>query len=214
MATPRLAIRATALGGVSSRAIAPRAATWICPPRAPFGTTSSQGARTSLATAGATARPRAPSRTTVPVSTIRWSSSDSTPSRLWTFEEINQTLTAPTSTSTSTTTPKVTLIDVREPSELARTGRIPGALNVPISSAPDSFHIGADEFEERYGFARPDPEDGGGGGGNVVVFYCKAGVRSRAAAQIARSAGWRAEAVGEYPGSWLDWVEKGGKIER
>jgi rhodanese-related sulfurtransferase len=40
------------------------------------------------------------------------------------------------------------------------------------------------------------------------VFYCKAGVRSRAAAELARQAGW--EKVGEYPGSWLDWEKNGG----
>lgn len=97
------------------------------------------------------------------------------------------------------------MTDVREPGELQQTGRIPGAVNVPITSAPDSFHISDEEFEDRFGFPRParDAE---------VVFYCKAGVRSRAAAGLAREAGWTR--VGEYPGSWLDWFEKGGKAER
>lgn len=75
-------------------------------------------------------------------------------------------------------------------------------------SAPDSFHIDADEFRDRYGFERPDPNEEDG----EIVFYCKAGVRSRAAAELAKQAGYRN--VGEYPGSWLDWVEKGGKVER
>lgn len=44
------------------------------------------------------------------------------------------------------------------------------------------------------------------------MFYCKAGVRSRAAAGLAREAGWKR--VGEYPGSWIDWAGKGGKVER
>ncbi len=44
-----------------------------------------------------------------------------------------------------------------------------------------------------------------------VVFYCKAGVRSRAAAGLAREAGWTS--VGEYPGSWMDWSERGGKVQ-
>lgn len=43
-----------------------------------------------------------------------------------------------------------------------------------------------------------------------VVFYCKSGVRSRAAAELARQAGF--EQVGEYPGSWMDWVKKGGQV--
>jgi rhodanese-related sulfurtransferase len=97
------------------------------------------------------------------------------------------------------------LLDVREPHELQESGRIPGALNIPVSSAPDSFHISADEFEDRYGYPRPPPDA-------EVVFYCRAGVRSRAAAGLARDAGWTK--VGEYPGSWLDWFVRGGKVER
>ncbi|KAJ9131171.1 hypothetical protein NKR23_g11850, partial [Pleurostoma richardsiae] len=93
----------------------------------------------------------------------------------------------------------------REPSELKSTGHIPHAVNIPITSAADSFHISDEEFEDRFGYPRP-PKD------REVVFYCKAGVRSRAAAGLAREAGWTK--VGEYPGSWLDWEGKGGKIER
>ncbi|KAK3324244.1 Rhodanese-like domain-containing protein, partial [Cercophora scortea] len=95
--------------------------------------------------------------------------------------------------------------DTREPGELQDTGRIPGAINIPIKTAPDSFHISADEFEDRFGYPRPAPDA-------EVIFYCRSGVRSRAAAGLARDAGWTN--VGEYPGSWLDWAAKGGKVER
>ncbi|KAK4166003.1 cytochrome P450 61 [Cladorrhinum sp. PSN259] len=105
------------------------------------------------------------------------------PSKIWNFEEV----------------------DSREPSELQETGRIPGAINIPVKSAPDSFFIPEDEFEDHYGFPRPSKD-------TEVLFYCRAGVRSRAAAELAKHAGWTN--VGEYPGSWLDWFEKGGKIER
>jgi rhodanese-related sulfurtransferase len=44
-----------------------------------------------------------------------------------------------------------------------------------------------------------------------VVFYCKAGVRCRTAAEFARQGGW--ENVSEYPGSWLDWEKNGGERE-
>ncbi|KAL3428386.1 rhodanese-like domain-containing protein [Phlyctema vagabunda] len=97
------------------------------------------------------------------------------------------------------------LIDVREPGELQSTGQIPSAINIPISSQPDSFFISADEFEDRYGFQRPAQD-------TEVVFYCKAGVRSRAAAELAGQAGWTN--VAEYPGSWLDWERNGGEKER
>lgn len=41
-----------------------------------------------------------------------------------------------------------------------------------------------------------------------MVFYCKAGVRSRAAAQLARRAGFGA-GKGEFVGSWMEWEGRG-----
>ncbi|KAH6631654.1 Rhodanese-like domain-containing protein [Chaetomium tenue] len=119
------------------------------------------------------------------------------PSKIWDFEALEKLTTAPH--------PSITIIDVREPHELTESGRIPGAINIPVSTAADSFHISEEEFEDRFGHPRParDAE---------VVFYCRAGVRSRAAAGLARDAGW--EKVGEYPGSWLDWAGRGGEVER
>ncbi|KAI1800498.1 Rhodanese-like protein [Daldinia bambusicola] len=204
MATRRLALNSagTTLRGSTSRLIGsgsssssvsiPIATSHLL--RASFGTTP-QAAR-------ALARPQVLPRT-APRSIRRSSDSAASggQSKIWNFEQVQAAISSPGSS------PKVTIIDVREPSELVATGRIPGALNVPVGSAPDSFHIPADEFADRYGFERPPSADGG-----EVVFYCKAGVRSRAAAQIAREAGWKN--VGEYPGSWLEWVAKGGKIER
>ena len=97
------------------------------------------------------------------------------------------------------------MIDVREPSELHATGRIPTAHNLPINSAPEALFLPADDFEERFGFKKPSSV-------TEVVFYCKSGVRSRAAAGLARQAGW--ERVGEYQGSWIDWEKKGGVKEK
>ncbi|GAB1318804.1 Thiosulfate sulfurtransferase rdl2, mitochondrial [Madurella fahalii] len=119
------------------------------------------------------------------------------PSKIWDFEGLQKLAASPD--------PSITIIDVREPAELQQTGRIPGAINVPITSAPDSFHISDEEFEDRFGYPRP-------GRDTEVVFYCKAGVRSRGAAGLAKDAGWTK--VGEFPGSWLEWYEKGGKVER
>ncbi|KAK5443501.1 Thiosulfate sulfurtransferase rdl2, mitochondrial [Exophiala xenobiotica] len=98
------------------------------------------------------------------------------------------------------------LIDVREPSELQSTGKIPGSQNLPIKSAPDAFFLGPEEFEERFGWQKPGPND-------EVIFYCKAGVRSRAAAQLAGQAGFGGK-IGEFPGSWVEWEGKGGEVER
>ncbi|KAI2624305.1 Rhodanese-like protein [Hypoxylon sp. NC1633] len=217
MATRRLAM--TAALRVSSRATSTGPVAAPGTPRVlrvAFGTAfrGPRATRTSAAetpaAAAAIARPRILRHTpgAFPASaSVRWSSDSAGEGKIWNFEDINAALSRTTKPGTAPAA-KITLIDVREPSELASTGRIPGALNIPISSAPDSFHVSAAEFEERFGFERPRPDADGG----ELVLYCKAGVRSRAAAAIARDAGFAR--VGEYPGSWLDWVEKGGKVER
>ncbi|KAL7895377.1 Rhodanese-like domain-containing protein [Trichoderma sp. SZMC 28014] len=119
-------------------------------------------------------------------------------SRIWGFDEIK------TLVEKKDPKEKVILVDVREPYELLDTGKIPGAINIPITSAVQSFHISDEDFEDLYGYARP-PKDAS------LVFYCKAGVRAKAAAGLAQHAGW--ESVGEYPGSWLDWDKNKGPIE-
>ena len=125
-------------------------------------------------------------------------------SKIYTFTDI-QTLSSSILGGSSSLPTKTILIDTREPSELQNTGTIPGSINIPITSAPDSFFISEEEFEDRFGFQRPGKEE-------EVVFFCKAGVRSRAAAELAMRAGW--EKVGEYPGSWGEWEGAGGKSQR
>jgi rhodanese-related sulfurtransferase len=95
---------------------------------------------------------------------------------------------------------RTVLIDVREPHEYAA-GFIPTALNIPITSQPDALFLSNEDFEDRFGFAKPllDQE---------VVFYCRSGVRSAAAAQLAVQNGYTD--VAEYQGSWLDWEKRGG----
>jgi len=129
-------------------------------------------------------------------SQLRFYSQQDCPSKIYNFTEI-QALTKKPS-------PNTILIDTREPSELQTTGTIPGSLNIPVTSKPDAFFITPEEFEDRFGFERPGKD-------KEVVFYCRAGVRSRAAAGLARQAGW--ENVSEYSGSWLDWEKNGGEKE-
>ncbi|OLN95593.1 Thiosulfate sulfurtransferase RDL2, mitochondrial [Colletotrichum chlorophyti] len=119
-----------------------------------------------------------------------------TGSKLWTYEQMAELAKDPKG---------VVIVDTREPGELVDTGRIPTAINIPVATAPESFHMTEEDFEDRYGFARPGKE-------TELVFYCKAGVRSRALAALAKEAGWKN--VGEYPGSFLDWARNGGKVER
>lgn len=183
--------------------------------------------------------------------------------KVYTFEEI-----APLATSPS---PRRILIDVREPSELQETGRIPGAYSMPLTSNPDAFYLSDEDFFDRFGFEKPHAADTATGsissgeavgrkvaaggnpfsakmkeretdsglnadgvdsmkvneeagaaatvGGNEgdegikeVIFYCKAGVRSRAAARMARE--WGGLKVGQYAEGWMGWEKQGGKSER
>lgn len=122
------------------------------------------------------------------------------PPRSYNYQEIVDITTSPS--------PNQILIDVREPSELLATGRIPTAKSVPISSAPDAFFMSEEDFEAKFGFPRPGEKD-------EVIFYCKAGVRSRQAALLAGQARPMFGAkIGNYNGSWLDWEKNGGKVEK
>ena len=109
--------------------------------------------------------------------------------------------------STQSSKPPI-LVDVREPHELQQTGHIPGARNLPVTSLPSHLFLPADEFEDALGWPKPVA-------GDEVVFYCKSGVRSRAAANMVL-AEWGKDgvAVGEFPGSWLEWEKRGGQSEK
>ena len=102
---------------------------------------------------------------------------------------------------------------------------MPGAKSMPITSNPEAIFLPAEEFEEKFGFEKPSSdglEEGKGanigkegGGEKEVIFYCKAGVRSRAAARmVGMEGGWKGVKVGDLPGGWLEWEKNGGKVER
>ncbi|KAJ5142772.1 uncharacterized protein N7515_001559 [Penicillium bovifimosum] len=133
--------------------------------------------------------------------------------RQWGFEEITAAL--PTTSPNSPTHAPLILIDVREPAELTGTGIIPSAVCIPLASQPDAMYLTPDEFETRFGFPKPDPGPSAEGGEPAqMVFYCKAGVRAKAAAQMAVQAGYDPATIGVYMGSWLDWERNGGKVEK
>ncbi|KAG5925496.1 hypothetical protein E4U42_004234 [Claviceps africana] len=95
-------------------------------------------------------------------------------------------------------------VDVREPDELRQTGRIPGAVHIPMS-AGDVYDAPEEVFRGRYGCEKPPL-------GSHLVFYCKAGVRAMRVAGWAGQAGWKK--VGAYVGSWDEWEKRGGPVDR
>ncbi|CAG9939129.1 unnamed protein product [Clonostachys rosea f. rosea IK726] len=147
-------------------------------------------------------RPLTPRATVATKITSRSYSDDAIPgSRQWNHMDIKEQIKA---NESSDDKPSVIFVDVREPEELFTTGKIPGAINIPITSAVQSFHISDEDFVDLYGFERPAKDA-------ELMFYCKAGVRARSAAGLAQHAGWTN--VGEYSGSWIDWQAHNGPVE-
>ncbi|KAF7190135.1 Thiosulfate sulfurtransferase RDL2, mitochondrial [Pseudocercospora fuligena] len=127
---------------------------------------------------------------------VRWHSASGSLSKVYDFSTIKDLSEKPSA--------ERILIDVREPSEY-EAGYIPTAINLPIKSQPDALFLPEEEFEDRFGFEKPATD-------KEVVFYCKSGVRSSAAAQLAQQHGYTN--VAEYRGSWLDWTKNGGTASK
>lgn len=114
-------------------------------------------------------------------------SKEETP-KVYTYEAIKQLSEHPVDSKV--------IVDVREPAELEE-GYIPGAVNIPFKSAPGALDLSPEEFEEEFKFKKPSKD-------KELVFYCLAGVRSTAAADLAQIFGYKK--LGNYVGSWEDWV--------
>ncbi|KAF9535571.1 Rhodanese-like domain-containing protein [Crepidotus variabilis] len=92
------------------------------------------------------------------------------------------------------------IIDVREPDEVIQ-GMIPGAVNLPLSVMSGALHLPHQEFKDKFGFEKPRKNQ-------EVVFYCRSGMRSSTAADVAKRNGWDTNKILNYKGSWLEWTAK------
>lgn len=99
---------------------------------------------------------------------------------------------------TSSPSGNITIIDVREPNEVAQ-GIIPSAVNVPLSQFQKAFSGDGGDFLREFAFQRPAYDD-------KIVFYCRSGKRSQQALEFANKNGWWN--TRNYEGSWLDWVQQ------
>ncbi|EDW18173.2 rhodanese domain-containing protein CG4456 [Drosophila mojavensis] len=97
--------------------------------------------------------------------------------------------------------PEIYLIDVRNPEELTATGSIPSSLNVPLPELEAALNSDSEEFEKKYGRAKPANDAN-------IIFTCRSGRRAQEAAEIAKTVGFTNLSV--YRGSWLEWAEKEG----
>ena len=95
--------------------------------------------------------------------------------------------------------PGVVFVDLREPAEIAASGKVPGALPIPR---------GLLEFRADKEAATPDPTLTGA---QTVVLYCASGGRAALAGKTLQEMGY---ADVKNLARFQDWVEAGGEAEK
>ena len=93
---------------------------------------------------------------------------------------------------------KAVFIDLREPPEVAASGKVPGALEIPRGLL--EFRVDPDSPERNAALAKP-----------VVITYCASGGRAALAGKLMKDLGY---ADVRNLGGFKDWVEGGGTIEK
>jgi rhodanese-related sulfurtransferase len=93
------------------------------------------------------------------------------------------------------------MLDVREPAELATTGRIPGAVHVPRGLLEPKADLEYPQREPKLA-DREQP----------VIVYCASGARSAMAAVVLQEMGFTN--VCSLAGGFTAWAEKGLPIEK
>lgn len=93
---------------------------------------------------------------------------------------------------------RAVFIDLREPAEIAASGKVPGALEIPRGLL--EFRADPASAERNPGLAKP-----------VVVTYCASGGRAALAGQTLQALGY-----GDVRnlGGFKDWIEGGGAVEK
>lgn len=101
--------------------------------------------------------------------------------------------------STSESPSEYVIIDVRNVDEINFTGKLSPVvqtLPLPYIAQYGVFSMDAEEFEENFGFVKPELDQ-------TLVLTCKAGIRSMHAAQFAAQAGYTN--IINYAGGSDDW---------
>ena len=115
---------------------------------------------------------------------------------MWPFRRRRPALTAAGAVRLAATG-GVVLVDVREPDEIALSGKAAGALEIPLGRIAALGDPRAPGFEPRLGQGRP------------IAVYCAAGIRSGKAAAMLRSFGLEAHNIGSLD----DWTRAGGAAD-
>lgn len=99
----------------------------------------------------------------------------------------------------------VTVIDVREPNEIKDEGKIPHSVNIPLGQILEAFQLQSSEFNRKYCIEKPEESDD-------FVISCRSGKRASTAFSKLQPLGYKNASV--YIGSFQDWQQKGGPIEK
>jgi len=96
------------------------------------------------------------------------------------------------------------IVDVRTADEFAA-GRIPGAVNIPLSEVEFAFSLPEKKFVESFGVSKPDVAA-------KIITSCKVGGRATKMRDKMEQMGYTG--VQAYQGSFSEWEAKGGLIEK
>jgi len=99
---------------------------------------------------------------------------------------------------------KPLIVDVRTEDEFAA-GRIPGAVNIPLSEVEFAFSLPEKKFTETFGIGKPGMAD-------LIITSCKVG--GRAAKMRDKLAQMGYTGVQAYQGSFAEWESRGGLVEK
>lgn len=91
----------------------------------------------------------------------------------------------------------IQLFDVREPHELASSGRIPKSTNIPLSEIHTAFLLSPEEFKAKYGIPKPKVTD------DNLIFHCQSGRRAKKAVEEVQHLGY--ERANNFIGGWSEW---------
>ncbi|KYQ47760.1 Heat shock protein 67B2 [Trachymyrmex zeteki] len=95
--------------------------------------------------------------------------------------------------------PDILLIDVREPTEIAKDGQIPKAINIKVTDVKEFEKLSEESFKDKYGIPKPAKD-------TKMIFSCFSGKRAENAAKQMQQQGYTQ--VYLYRGSFKEWNEK------
>ncbi|XP_065089249.1 rhodanese domain-containing protein CG4456-like isoform X1 [Ochlerotatus camptorhynchus] len=100
--------------------------------------------------------------------------------------------------------PEKVLVDVRGADEVAKTGKIPSSINIPLEQVAKAFspETSTEEFQRLYAVPKPAFD-------NNIIMSCRTGQRSQTAIDTITALGYTN--ARNYKGSWTEWAEKQGK---